>query len=489
MTEVRTRFAPSPTGYMHMGNLRTALYTYLIAKSQDGTFILRIEDTDQERYVEGALQFIYDTLRLTGLDYDEGPDKGGDFGPYIQSQRRDTYRKFALQLVDSGHAYPCFCTKDRLDALREEMQARGEMFRYDHKCRDLSKEEAAARMASGEAYVIRQKMPTSGKTTFHDVVFGDISVPNDELEDQILLKTDGLPTYNFANVVDDHLMGITHVVRGTEYLSSAPKYNLLYKAFGWEVPLYVHTTPIMKSQTQKLSKRYGDASFNDFYEKGYLKEAIINYLALLGWSPGTDQEIFSLDELKQVFSLSGLSKSPAIFDPVKLRWMNGVYIRNLDAKTFYRHALPYMQQVLAPTAIDLNELAALLQSRTEVFNEIPDMIAFLAHLPQFDVNLFKHKKTKTDLPAALVSLRACYQALAEIEVWEKEQLEKTLKDLKKEMAVKTARVFWPLRIAISGQTSTPGGVYDIALLLGKEEILKRIASGIDLLEEAINDSE
>lgn len=485
MSKVRTRFAPSPTGYMHMGNLRTALYTYLIAKSQNGTFILRIEDTDQERYVEGALQFIYDTLHLTGLNFDEGPDKGGDYGPYIQSQRRQIYRKYALQLVENGHAYPCFCTKARLDALREEKQAHGEVFRYDHKCRDISKEEALARMTSGEPYVIRQKMPMTGITTFQDVVFGEISVPNDELEDQILLKTDGLPTYNFANVVDDHLMEITHVVRGTEYLSSAPKYNLLYEAFGWDVPVYVHTTPIMKSQTQKLSKRYGDASFNDFYEKGYLKEAIINYLALLGWSPGTDQEIFSLAELEQVFDLKGLSKSPAIFDPVKLRWMNGVYIRNLDSKTFYHYALPYMQQALGETSLDLVKLAELLQSRTEVFNEIPEMIAFLVKLPDFEVDLFTHKKTKTDLSAALDSLRACQKALSNLNVWDKEILKTTLKALTKEMAVKTARVFWPLRIAISGQASTPGGVFDIALLLGQAETLKRVEQGIIRLEQIV----
>ena len=482
MTTVRTRFAPSPTGYMHIGNLRTALYTYLIARANKGTFILRIEDTDQERYVEGALDFIYEIMDLTGLHYDEGPNVGGAYGPYIQSERRDIYTKHAHYLVETGAAYPCFCSVERLAAARAAAADQPGVWRYDYHCRDLDPALAQERIAAGESYVIRQKMPTTGKTTFVDAVFGEITVPNEELEDQVLLKADGLPTYNFANVVDDHLMGITHVVRGTEYLSSAPKYNLLYEAFGWEIPTYVHLTPVMKEPGKKLSKRYGDASFNDFYSKGYLKEAIINYIALLGWSPGTEQEIFSLKELEEIFSLSGLSKSPAVFDTMKLRWMNSVYIRDLADAEFMQHALPYLEKVLGHTAIDLDAIGQLLHSRVEVFSEIPDMIGFLADLPDFDLSILCHEKTKTELPEALESLQYSYAALAEASDWQKDPLRDLLKNVTKALGVKTGRILWPLRIAISGQESTPGGAYDLLVLLGKEACLARMQHTIKRLE-------
>ncbi len=481
MNQVRTRFAPSPTGYMHIGNLRTALYTYLIARANDGTFILRIEDTDQGRYVEDALDFIYDTMNLAGLRYDEGPDVGGNYGPYIQSLRKDLYAKHAHQLIDSRHAYPCFCSVERLAAAREAASAEGLVWRYDRHCRDIDPIIAQQRIAAGEEYVVRQKMPIAGTTTFVDAVFGEITVPNEELEDQVLLKADGLPTYNFANVVDDHLMKITHVVRGTEYLSSAPKYNLLYEAFGWEIPTYVHLTPIMKEPGKKLSKRYGDASFHDFYNKGYLTEAIINYIALLGWSPGTEQEIYSLKELEQIFSLTGLSKSPAVFDTVKLRWMNSVYIRKMNEEDFLAHALPYLKQALGDTNINISRVAEMLHSRVEVFSEIPEMISFLIELPQFDLELFCHEKTKTGLPEALESLNETYKALELQDNWQEEHLKETLKQVTKAMGVKTGRVLWPLRIAISGQESTPGGAYDILELLGKKEALARIQAGVKRL--------
>ena len=484
MTTVRTRFAPSPTGYMHIGNLRTALYTYLIARVHNGEFILRIEDTDQGRYVDDALAVIYNTMQLAGLEYDEGPDVGGNYGPYVQSQRKEIYAKHAQQLVDSGHAYPCFCTLERLNAARESSITAG-VWRYDRHCRELNPTEAARRIAAGESYVIRQKMPESGTTTFVDAVFGEITVPNSELEDQVLLKADKMPTYNFANVVDDHLMGITHVVRGTEYLSSAPKYNLLYDAFGWEIPTYVHLTPIMREPGKKLSKRHGDASFGDFYQKGYLIEAIINYIALLGWSPGTKQEIFSLEELKQHFSLSGLSKSPAVFDTKKLRWMNSVYIRQLSVEQFKEYAQPYLDQVLQGSAIAEDKVIELLQSRVEVFSEIPQMIEFLVSLPDYQVEMLCHAKTDTGLPEALESMRHSYTALLSLKTWNVALIKSTLKATVKSLGVKTGRILWPLRIAVSGQESTPGGAYDILELLGQEESLKRLQLGIDKAAQAV----
>ncbi len=483
MSKVRTRFAPSPTGYMHIGNLRTALYTYLIAKSNDGDFILRIEDTDQDRFVEGALEFIYETLDLTGLKYDEGPDVGGNFGPYIQSKRKDIYHKYAHKLIELGSAYPCFCTKERLKEARESFEGKG-VWKYDRTCRNLSLKEAKKRMKN-ESYVVRQKMPIEGETSFNDIVFGKITVPNEELEDQILLKADGLPTYNFANVVDDHLMEISHVVRGTEYLSSAPKYNLLYEAFGWEVPTYVHLTPIMKEPGKKLSKRSGDASFNDFYDKGYLKEAIINYIALLGWSPGTKQEIFTLEELVAAFNIDGLSKSPAVFDVNKLRWMNGVYIRNLTVEDFLEVARNYIEQALEGKEVERMYVANLLHTRVEVLSEIPKMLDFVKELPDFNIEKIKHEKSNTGFKEALENINASIQPLKKINEWNKKNIMNTIKSVMKELNIKTPAMLWPLRIAASGKASTPGGVYDVLVMLGKEETLERLNLAVKKLKEVI----
>ena len=380
--EIRTRFAPSPTGYMHVGNLRTALYAYLLAKHDNGTFILRIEDTDQERYVEGAVDIIFNTLKETGLVHDEGPDVGGDYGPYIQSERRDIYKKYAQQLVDSGHAYYCFCDKERLDKLKNRNEQLKQPNKYDKHCLHLSKEEIEENLKNGVPYVIRQNIPKTGTTSFEDEIFGKITVDNDTLDDNVLLKSDGLPTYNFANVVDDHLMGITHVIRGNEYLSSTPKYNLLYEAFGWEIPKYIHCSPVMKDAQHKLSKRNGDASYEDLKAKGYLTEAILNYIALLGWSPQGEQEIFTLPELVEAFEISGISKSPAIFDEQKLRWMNGEYIRKMSPEQFYELALPYLKEAVKREDINLKEIAELIHTRTEVLNDIPEMVDFIDTLPE-----------------------------------------------------------------------------------------------------------
>ena len=389
MPTVRTRFAPSPTGYMHVGNLRTALYAYLLArKDKDGKFILRIEDTDRERYVEGAVDIIYNTLRKAGLNWDEGPDIGGPYGPYVQSERMGMFKEYALKLVESGDAYYCFCDKDRLEELKKIQQASGMAPKYDGHCRNLTKEEIDEKLKAGVPYVIRQKMPTEGTTTFHDEVFGDITVENSVLDDQILIKTDGMPTYNFANVVDDHTMGITHVIRGNEYLSSTPKYNLLYEAFGWEKPVYIHCSPVMKNQTEKLSKRNGDASFEDLIEKGFLTEAVVNYIALLGWSPKGEEEIFTLDELVQEFDISGISKSPAIFDPVKLKAINGAYIRRLPLEEFEKLALPYIRKTCKREDVDTRLIARVLQSRTELFTDIPDQVDFIDELPAYENSLY-----------------------------------------------------------------------------------------------------
>ena len=381
--EVRTRFAPSPTGYMHLGNLRTALYTYLFARRNGGKFILRIEDTDQEREVEGAVDLIYKSLAVAGLSHDEGPDVGGPCGPYVQSERKDMYLPYAKQLVESGHAYYCFCTKERLDEARAEAEKKGETFKYDKHCLNLSKEEIQAKLDAGEPYVIRQNIPTTGKAGFDDVIYGHVEVDCDTLDDNILIKADGLPTYNFANVIDDHLMGITHVMRGNEYLSSAPKYNLLYEAFGWQPPVYVHLTPVMANAQRKLSKRKGDPSFEDLLNQGYLTEAIINYLVLLGWSPRGEREFYTLKELEEVFDLEGLSKSPSIFDTVKLNWFNAEYIRKLSPEEYLEKATPWLEKVLDPEKFDFKRLGELLQSRTEVFNQLPEMVGFLKEMPQF----------------------------------------------------------------------------------------------------------
>lgn len=478
---VRTRFAPSPTGYMHIGNLRTALYEYLIAKRHGGRFILRIEDTDQERYVEGAIDVIYKTLEIAGLEHDEGPDVGGPYGPYVQSERKAIYMEYAKKLIDLGHAYYCFCSKERLAALKEECEKEGKQYKYDRHCLDLSREEISRKLADGVPFVIRQKMPDTGSTSFEDAVYGTITVDNSELEDQILIKSDGLPTYNFANVIDDHLMGITHVVRGNEYLSSTPKYNLLYKAFGWEIPVYVHVSTIITPEGRKLSKRLGDPSFEDLISLGFLPEAVVNFVALLGWSPGTEQEIFSLKELEQVFDIRGISKSPAVFDMVKLRWMNGEYIRKMTPEQFHEAASPYYSEALKEKGIDLVKLSRLLQPRTEVFSDIPAMTGFLESLPDYDISLYEHKKMKTDAAISLTALKAALPVLEKAEPWENDVLYGMLTALAAEMGMKNSQILWPVRTALSGKAATPGGATELAELLGKEETIARIRKGVEKL--------
>jgi len=480
---VRTRFAPSPTGYMHVGNLRTALYAYLLAKRNNGKFILRIEDTDQERYVEGAIDVIYNTLAETGLKYDEGPDIGGDYGPYIQSQRKHIYKEYAEKLIELGAAYYCFCDKERLEKLREEQTARGETHKYDKHCLHLSKEEIEEKLKSGVPYVIRQNIPTEGVTTFHDAIFGTISVNNNELDDNVLLKSDGLPTYNFANVIDDHLMHITHVIRGSEYLSSTPKYNLLYEAFGWEIPTYIHVPPVMKSANKKLSKREGDASYEDFIAKGFLKEAIINYIALLGWNPGGEREIYTLDELVQVFDIKGISKSPAIFDVQKLEWMNSEYIKKLPLEEFHQKALPYYSQIITRPDVNLMEISKLLQTRINKFSDITlDMLDFINELPEYTTDLYVHKKMKTNEENSLENLKAALPVLENLDNWTEEGLHDTLFGLIEKLGIKNGQMLWPVRVALSGKQSTPGGGIELAIILGKEESIRRIKKGIDLLE-------
>ncbi|MCC8156606.1 MAG: glutamate--tRNA ligase [Oscillospiraceae bacterium] len=479
---VRTRFAPSPTGYMHVGNLRTALYTWLIARHAGGTFILRIEDTDQNRQVEGAVDVIYKTLAECGLDHDEGPDVGGPVAPYIQTERRGFYQKYAEWLVERGHAYYCFC--DRADSVEEG--AFSETPPTDP-CRALTPEEADARRAAGEPYVIRQRIPREGTTTFHDEVFGDITVENATLDDQVLLKQDGLPTYNFANVVDDHMMGITHVVRGSEYLSSAPKYNLLYEGFGWPIPRYVHCPAVMRDQHNKMSKRHGDPSYEDLIAQGYLTDAVVNYVVLLGWSPRgeiAEQEIFSREELISAFDLGGISKSPAIFDMEKLRHFNSAYIRAMPPERFAVVAEPYIRQAVKNPAYDAGALAALLQQRTEVLTEIPEKLDFFDALPDYDVALFVHKKSRTDLPGSLETLRALAPRFAALPSWDADALSQTMCDYASECGCKNAKIMWPVRIALSGKAVTPGGAVEIAHILGQEESLSRIARGIEKLEGA-----
>ena len=479
--KVRTRFAPSPTGYMHVGNLRTALYAYLIAKHEGGDFILRIEDTDQERQVEGALEIIYNTLRATNLIHDEGPDIGGPVGPYIQSERTAIYMEYAKQLIEKGEAYYCFCTKERLDLLRSNADALKRPFRYDKHCMNLDREEVESKLAAGIPYVIRQKNPVEGTTTFNDEIYGSITVDNTELDDMILIKSDGFPTYNFANVVDDHLMGITHVVRGSEYLSSSPKYNRLYEAFGWEVPVYVHCPPIMKDATHKLSKRHGDASYEDLVAQGYLKDAVLNFIALLGWHPGNDREIFSLQELIETFDYKHISKSPAIFDDVKLRWMNSEYIKGMSLSEFHELALPFYKQALTKD-LDLKKVSELLHTRTEMLNEIPESIDFFEALPEYSKDLYVHKKMKTNFENSLITLQKVVPVFEALEDWSLDGIKEACMNLVAEMGVKNGIVLWPIRTALSGKQFTPGGAFEIAEILGKEESLKRIAAGIKLLE-------
>lgn len=483
MAKVRTRFAPSPTGYMHIGNLRTALYTYLLAKKDGGTFILRIEDTDQERYVDGAIDVIYNTLKMAGLQWDEGPDIGGPVGPYIQSERMGIFKDYALQLVESGHAYYCFCDKARLEELRKVQQASGVSPMYDNHCRNLSKDEVEKKLSEGIPYVIRQKMPREGTTTFHDEVFGDITVENTTLDDNVLIKADGMPTYNFANVVDDHLMGITHVVRGNEYLSSTPKYNLLYEAFGWEIPKYIHCSPVMKNNTEKLSKRHGDASFEDLIEQGYLPEAVINFIALLGWSPKGEREIYSLDELIEVFDVSGIAKSPAIFDSVKLKAINGEYIRAFSLEKYKELAVPYIRKTCKREDIDIDVLAKVLQPRTELFTDIPDQVDFIDELPEYSTDLYIHKRMKTNVETSLEALKAALPVLEGLSDWNVDAIHEVLFELIAELGVKNGHVLWPLRVAASGKQFTPGGGIELLAILGKEDSLDRIRKGIELLSQ------
>ncbi|HWQ59140.1 MAG TPA: glutamate--tRNA ligase [Clostridia bacterium] len=479
--KVRTRFAPSPTGYMHLGGMRTALYTYLFTRQNGGTYILRIEDTDQNRYVEGATEVIYRTLKGIGLDWDEGPDVGGDYGPYVQSERKDMYLPYARQLVEKGHAYYCFCANEELDARREEAAAKGETYKYDKHCLHLSKEEIQAKLDAGVPCVIRQNVPERGEASFDDLIYGRIAVDCADLDDQILIKADGMPTYNFANVVDDHTMAITHVIRGNEYLASTPKYNLLYDAFGWEKPVYIHLTNIMRDATHKLSKRTGDAYYEDYLAKGYLKDALLNYVALLGWNPGDEREFFTLGELVEAFSLKGLSKSPAIFDVAKLTWMNAEYIRRLTPAQYTNEALPWYEKADI-AKMDRDVLCRILQPRTEVFGQLPEMVDFLVKLDEgYDIELYTNKKSKTDAEVSKAVLAMVIPALAALPEWTEEALHGTLLGMAEEKAMKNGTLLWPVRIALAGKAVTPGGAIEIAYLLGKDEALRRLSLGQDKL--------
>ena len=482
MGKVRTRFAPSPTGRMHVGNLRTALYTYLIAKHEGGDFILRIEDTDQERYVEGAVDIIYRTMEKTGLIHDEGPDKDGGYGPYVQSERQRSgiYMEYAKKLVEKGEAYYCFCTQERLDSLKKNVNGE-EIMAYDKHCLGLSKEEVEANLKAGMPFVIRQNNPKEGTTTFHDDIYGDISVDNSELDDMVLIKSDGYPTYNFANVVDDHLMGITHVVRGNEYLSSSPKYNRLYEAFGWEVPVYVHCPTITNEEHKKLSKRSGHSSFEDLLEQGFLTEAIVNFVALLGWSPAGNQEFITLEELVKEFDYHNMSKSPAVFDMTKLRWMNGEYLKKMDFEPFYAQAEPYLKAVITKP-LDLKKIAAMVKTRIEVFPDIAAQVDFFETLPEYDPEMYVHKKMKTTKETSLETLKEVLPLLEAQEDYSNDALYETLAAYVAEKGVKTGFVMWPIRTAVSGRQMTPAGATEIMEVLGKEESLERIRKGIALLE-------
>jgi len=482
MTKLRTRFAPSPTGRMHVGNLRSALYEYLIAKHAGGDFLIRIEDTDQERFVEGAIEIIFRTLEITGLEYDEGPGRDGGVGPYIQSERKELkiYQKYAEELINKGEAYYCFCDKERLATLKTEVVAGIEVSAYDKKCLGISKEEAAEKIASGLPYVVRQNNPQTGTTTFHDELYGDISVDNSELDDMILLKSDGFPTYNFANVVDDHLMGITHVVRGNEYLSSSPKYNRLYEAFGWQVPVYVHLPMITDADGKKLSKRSGHSSFEDLLDEGFLPEAIINFIALLGWSPESNQEIFSLKELISQFDYKRISKAPAFFDVGKLRWMNGEYLKAMDFDKFFDLVLPHIK-VVVKKPLNLNKIAEMVKTRIEVWADIPALIDFFEELPQYEIEMYSHKKMKTDSESSLLILREILPILEEVEDFAHSNLYEAIMSYVNKNEYKNGYVMWPIRTAVSGKQMTPAGATEIMEVLGKEESLKRIRRGIELL--------
>jgi glutamyl-tRNA synthetase len=483
---IRTRFAPSPTGYMHIGNLRTALYAYLVAKKDpNGVFILRIEDTDQGRLVEGATDIIYETLKACHLDHDEGPDVGGNYGSYVQSERMASgiYMKYAKELVEKGGAHYCFCDEEMINAQRELQEARGESFKYDDPCKLMTKEECEARIAKGDKFVIRQTIPTTGTTSFDDEVFGHITVENETLDEQILIKSDGFPTYNFANVIDDHMMGITDVVRGMEYLSSTPKYNLIYDAFDWDIPRYIHCPPVMKDEHNKLSKRNGDASFQDLVAKGYLPEAILNYIALLGWSPSEDKEIFTLDELIQAFDVKHIGTSGAIFDPEKLKWINGMWLRAMDIDTYYALVKPYIDEAVKGD-FDKKSIAKVVQQRADTLNEIAPMLGFFDTFPSYDNELYVNKKMKTNPEVALTSLKECRKVLEAQTDWSESALHETLLALPSQLGVKNGIILFPLRLAITGMQFTPGGAIEIANILGKEETLRRLDLSIQQLENA-----
>ena len=484
MEKVRTRFAPSPTGRMHVGNLRTALYTYLIAKHEGGDFILRIEDTDQERHVEGAEGIIYRTLEKTGLIHDEGPDKDGGYGPYVQSERQKAgiYMEYAKKLVEKGEAYYCFCTQERLNSLKKTVNGE-EIMVYDKHCLHLTKEEVEANLKAGKPFVIRQNNPKEGTTTFHDEIYGDITVDNAELDDMVLIKSDGYPTYNFANVVDDHLMKITHVVRGNEYLSSSPKYNRLYDAFGWKVPVYVHCPTITNEEHKKLSKRSGHSSFEDLLEQGFLTEAIVNFVALLGWSPTDNQEFFTLEELVKEFDYHNMSKSPAVFDMTKLRWMNGEYIKKMDDEKFFELAKPYLEAAIKKP-LDLKKIAGMVKTRIETLCDIADQVDFFEEMPEYSADMYIHKKMKTTKENSLETLKEVLPILEEQDDFSNDALFEALSKYVADKGVKTGFVMWPIRTAVSGKQMTPAGATEIMEIIGKEESLTRIRKGIELLENA-----
>lgn len=476
---VRTRFAPSPTGFMHIGNLRTGLYAYLFARKNNGQFILRIEDTDQERKVEGAIEMVYRTLATAGITYDEGPDKDGGVGPYIQTERMGIYKEYAKKLVELGGAYYCFCDKERLESLQGE----GGVHTYDKHCRNLSKEEVERRLAAGESYVIRQKVPEGVVSSYDDMVFGTISVDTADIEDGVLLKSDGLPTYNFANVVDDHLMGITHVIRGTEYLSSTPKYNLIYDAFGWERPKYMHLPPIMKDATRKLSKRYGDANFEDFIAKGYLPQAVVNYIALLGWCPKDNKEKMTMQELIDEFDVSGISHSSSIFDEAKMRWLNGEYLKAMSEQDFEKVATPWIKQAIGDKDYDVKELALLMQTRVDVLNEIPEKLAFLNEFGEHDLAMYEHQKMKVTKDVAKRALGVAIAALEDFDDWSADAIKEQIKTKSEEEGIKSGQVMFTMRVALTGAPVTPGGAIEMAVVLKKDETLRRMRYSLSLLEK------
>lgn len=475
---VRTRFAPSPTGFMHIGNLRTGLYAYLFARHNGGKFVLRIEDTDRERTVQGAVEMVYRTLKAAGIDYDEGPDRDGGVGPYIQSERADIYKKYAEELVERGGAYYCFCTKERLESISGENGTHT----YDRKCRNIPFDEVKARVAAGEPYVVRQKVPDGVVSSYRDMVFGEISVSSEDIEDGVLLKSDGMPTYNFANVVDDHLMGITHVLRGAEYLSSTPKYNLIYDAFGWERPHYMHLPAIMKDATRKLSKRYGDANFEDFLAKGYLPQAVVNYVALLGWCPKSGDEKMTMDEMIAQFTPDGVSVSNSIFDEQKMKWLNGEYLKAMTEDEFYAVSLPYIEKGVAGGNYDKREIARLMQTRVDVLGDIPEKIAFLGDFGEYDISMYEHKKMKVDLDVAEKAVKVSIDALEGLDEWSEESIRAAISAAAEAAGMKGGQVMFSMRVALTGQPSTPGGAIEMAVVLGREESLRRLRFSQKLLE-------